>query len=92
MGLNWPRVVSKFPALDDPGWAFQTLLQGRDPLAKERLWRVISSVVERFVHIEDVRSSNLLSPTILPTFMIATCLSTVSPNAGNTALSPTKNS
>ena len=26
--------------------------------------RVISSVVERFVHIEDVRSSNLLSPTI----------------------------
>ncbi len=28
--------------------------------------RVISSVVERFVHIEDVRSSNLLSPTINP--------------------------
>ncbi len=28
-------------------------------------FRVISSVVERFVHIEDVRSSNLLSPTIL---------------------------
>lgn len=26
--------------------------------------RAISSVVERFVHIEDVRSSNLLSPTI----------------------------
>lgn len=27
---------------------------------------MISSVVERFVHIEDVRSSNLLSPTTLP--------------------------
>ena len=26
---------------------------------------MISSVVERFVHIEDVSSSNLLSPTIL---------------------------
>ena len=34
--------------------------------------RVISSVVERFVHIEDVRSSNLLSPTISYTHLI-TC-------------------
>lgn len=35
-----------------------------------RLARVISSVVERFVHIEDVRSSNLLSPTIFYTHLI----------------------
>jgi hypothetical protein len=28
--------------------------------------RVISSAVERFVHIEDVGSSNLSSPTIFP--------------------------
>lgn len=29
---------------------------------------MISSVVERFVHIEDVRGSNPLSPTIFPQF------------------------
>ncbi len=34
-------------------------------VSRSGMWnpRVISSVVERFVHIEDVRSSNLLSPT-----------------------------
>lgn len=35
--------------------------------------RVISSVVERFVHIEDVRSSNLLSPTIFSKSLLIPC-------------------
>jgi hypothetical protein len=41
-------------------------LKLRQSSGQDREARVISSVVERFVHIEDVRSSNLLSPTILP--------------------------
>ena len=38
-------------------------------MAKDhRTRRVISSVVERFVHIEDVGGSNPSSPTIFPDF------------------------
>ena len=50
-----------------PGPAFwQSRLHERCPGARPRFRRVISSVVERFVHIEDVGSSNLSSPTSFP--------------------------
>ena len=45
---------------------WQSRLQEPCPGAKSRFRRVISSVVERFVHIEDVGSSNLSSPTNFP--------------------------
>ena len=45
---------------------WQSRLHEPCPGAKSRFRRVISSVVERFVHIEDVGSSNLSSPTSFP--------------------------
>ena len=45
---------------------WQSRLHEPRPGAKSRFRWVISSVVERFVHIEDVGSSNLSSPTKFP--------------------------
>ncbi len=47
--------------------------------AKSRFRRVISSVVERFVHIEDVGSSSLSSPTKSPE---AVCILPMTLNSG----------
>ncbi len=56
--IGCPPPVTKTPEI-----ARRALARRRDWRYYARL-RVISSVVERFVHIEDVGSSNLSSPTI----------------------------
>ena len=55
---------------------WQSRLHASCPGAKSRFRRVISSAVERFVHIEDVGSSNLSSPTNFPE---AGCILTLRP-------------
>ena len=54
-----PLIVSELAVVNEVG----NCVELHSSLRSE--WRVISSAVERFVHIEDVGSSILSSPTIL---------------------------